>query len=999
MFDTTQFDEGLINLSQFKSEPVEKSPLIKKKKPAQKPKASSLTAKQKAEIAARKKKLKADQARVQKENKRIQALNKKNKEKAEKDKKARALIKSKNKGKKETKPAPIPLAMIEADKNVGKGEAVVAGKPAGKMLPAAKKVELTDMEKRVQREDKFKKYRDSIKVNKEKPPRAGLMNTEDPEYQRRIKLAEYRSSLIGKPMPQPPQDPQLRTIWEEEEAKRQKAGPEKIEADRQDIQGRNARVYDVPTEKQLREGSLENRIRENQMLYQDEGPGRASFGPKAETREEMGKRLEGERPSWFDHDAYNKLIDEETENAREWARQQSLAGSKSGFQDPDSQEGTPLEDTGGRTALYPQGDDKEGLGDNLAKMREEARITDSVGAGDIAAEPGQEKDAQKKYSEGFMHKLGSSGVVDSTFASAKRRADDAKRRELREAQNMLDPGTENTLAESPRADSGWQVEGSGNVDPSILRAQARAQDELDPVRDDGTGGPIKSKGVLQEFADTKSIGNTEFETEQQRVLEEQIKQGESGIPSNFGQSTFDAEKPVPKKIAELPREAKTAAKEANGTHVRDEATGFTLNLSRLKKSFKRQERFAMLKHVPKENRAAMLAEWGYIDPDELTVAQKKSALDIQKLKNAELQGAAFQIELDRAEKNVGQSLTPVQEKQFNMLRDQHKEASKEKPPNWALMKSIDEELGGIHSSFKSKNRDYEKMEKQYWGNQKKEAAKIPAIARLNKQFDMPDSKYYFDTIQTLERDFTKSVKGKSATQFLNIPIGGSNPAFAGQDSQPESATTVENYFKNEGLPTWRNVKERLSLDATNPEIAKANAALAKKMNIKSLDGMSEPQYMQWATSKVKSEILRRRLGSYHIGMQNLLHRNVVEKENILNNPKAVDEENSKPTEAPEIPDPTKVEPLEAISTEEYSEDIPLKKDLTRSEKTLIGKDFFEAPPETSNMQRSVDRNLFSDLRMGKITKEEFLEKVSSPGWYTQRYGLNKKLKRSFDELK
>ena len=104
-------------------------------------------------------------------------------------------------------------------------------------------------------------------------------------------------------------------------------------------------------------------------------------------------------------------------------------------------------------------------------------------------------------------------------------------------------------------------------------------------------------------------------------------------------------------------------------------------------------------------------------------------------------------------------------------------------------------------------------------------------------------------------------------------------------------------------------------------------------------------------------------------MQNLLHRNVVEKENILNNPKAVDEENSKPTEAPEIPDPTKAPP-EAISTEEYSEDIPLEKDLTRPEKSLIGKDFFEAPPETSNMQRSVDRNLFSDLRMGKITKEE-----------------------------
>ena len=505
----------------------------------------------------------------------------------------------------------------------------------------------------------------------------------------------------------------------------------------------------------------------------------------------------------------------------------------------------------------------------------------------------------------------------------------------------------------------------------------------------------------EEASFLKELGGESISPDEVATLQVEERKSWDADPSTLEETTlkFDAEKPVPKKIAELPREEKTAAKEANGTHVRDEATGFTLNLSRLKKSFKRQERFAMLKHVPKENRAAMLAEWGYIDPDELTVAQKKSALDIQKLKNAELQGAAFQIELDRAEKNVGQSLTPVQEKQFNMLRDQHKEASKEKPPNWALMKSIDEELGGIHSSFKSKNRDYEKMEKQYWGNQKKEAAKIPAIARLNKQFDMPDSKYYFDTIQTLERDFTKSVKGKSATQFLNIPIGGSNPAFAGQDSQPESATTVENYFKNEGLPTWRNVKERLSLDATNPEIAKANAALAKKMNIKSLDGMSEPQYMQWATSKVKSEILRRRLGSYHIGMQNLLHRNVVEKENILNNPKAVDEENSKPTEAPEIPDPTKVEPPEAISTEEYSEDIPLEKDLTRPEKSLLGKDFFEAPPETSNMQRSVDRNLFSDLRMGKITKEEFLEKVSSPGWYTQRYGLNKKLKRSFDELK
>ena len=34
--------------------------------------------------------------------------------------------------------------------------------------------------------------------------RIGLMNTGTDDYKRRIRLAEYRSSLIGKPMPAPP---------------------------------------------------------------------------------------------------------------------------------------------------------------------------------------------------------------------------------------------------------------------------------------------------------------------------------------------------------------------------------------------------------------------------------------------------------------------------------------------------------------------------------------------------------------------------------------------------------------------------------------------------------------------------------------------------------------------------------------------------------------------------------------------------------------------------
>ncbi len=418
---------------------------------------------------------------------------------------------------------------------------------------------------------------------------------------------------------------------------------------------------------------------------------------------------------------------------------------------------------------------------------------------------------------------------------------------------------------------------------------------------------------------------------------------------------FDAEKPVPKKIAQLPREEKTAAKEANGTHVRDESTGFTLNLSRLKKSFKRQEHFAMLKHIPQENRAAMLAEWGYIDPDELTVAQKKSALQLQKLENAKLQGAKYQIDLEQAQKNVGQSLTPVQEKQFSMLKDQYKEAAGRKPPNWVMMEEIGNELGKIHPSFKDK-RNYKQMKKQYMENEKKELMKDGAVVKALSGIGVKGKDYY-DTKERLYLSAEEKVKGASVEDLfkMNMPQKGG------------ATTNLGNLLESQGFASWEAVDE---LQNNNPE-SNQLVGLRKALGLKEGSAITPQSYKGWAMDQFVNRSMTDIYGDTHLMVQQLTTEHIRALQDEVNNPNATEEETTAKIPKPKPEPNPKPEPKpnpKVVDTVEKN--LPLIDQAFANELTRGGKEY---QTKFLSFLRSPD-NVIDAMKVGKKDLGSYMRK-------------------------
>ena len=434
------------------------------------------------------------------------------------------------------------------------------------------------------------------------------------------------------------------------------------------------------------------------------------------------------------------------------------------------------------------------------------------------------------------------------------------------------------------------------------------------------------------------------------TLQEERRKSWDADPSTLEEKTikFDAEKPVPKKVAQLPREEKTAVKEANGTHVRDESTGFTLNLSRLKKSFKRQEHFAMLKHIPQENRAAMLAQWGYIDDDELTVAQKKSALQLQKLENAKLQGAKYQIELEQAQKNVGQSLTPVQEKQFSMLKDQYKEAAGRKPPNWVMMEEIGNELGKIHPSFKDK-RNYKQMKKQYMESEKKELMKDGAVVKALSGIGVKGKDYY-DTKERLYLSAEEKVKGASVEDLFKMDL----PQKGG------ATTNLGNLLESQGFASWESVDE---LQKNNPK-SEQLVGLRKVLGLKEGSAITSQSYKGWAMDQFVNRSMTDIYGDTHLLVQQLTTEHIRGLQKQVNNPKATEEETTTETPEPKPdpnPDPKIVDTVE--------KNLPLidqafANELTRGNKEYQSKflSFLRSPDNVIDAMKSGKKDLGSYMR-------------------------------------
>ena len=148
----------------------------------------------------------------------------------------------------------------------------------------------------------------------------------------------------------------------------------------------------------------------------------------------------------------------------------------------------------------------------------------------------------------------------------------------------------------------------------------------------------------------------------QDKLEDEINReftGPIGTQEEAQQAIYDVSDEEQKEISRLVAEQKgvgsdewVETKEATGKYVRYEGTGLVINMAMLQKDIDRNRNMEMLKHIPAANRPAMLVEWGYIDPDDLSIAQKKSAKELKDLELVNLKIAETKLKMKNLEGSV-----------------------------------------------------------------------------------------------------------------------------------------------------------------------------------------------------------------------------------------------------------------------------------------------------------------------------------------------------------
>jgi len=583
------------------------------------------------------------------------------------------------------------------------------------------------------------------------------------------------------------------------------------------------------------------------------------------------------------------------------------------------------------------------------------------------------KDIEKNFGGkkiDYQKTFGGEGVSSSSYDPVEQFLRGSKRSDitLQERMARQDAENEKLIAEDPSRGSvsiPYAGHGQGKA-PSEEQASSR-----NPALSMFNTPEEYERLAKEEASFLKELQGESISPDEVATLQEERRKSWDADPSTLEEKTikFDAEKPVPKKIAQLPREEKTAAKEANGTHVRDESTGFTLNLSRLKKSFKRQEHFAMLKHIPQENRAAMLAEWGYIDPDELTVAQKKSALELQKLENAKILGAKHRVDLEKAKKSLKGSLTEVEQNTFNLLNDRYKAASEGDPPNFSLMKSLDAELGELNPAFKT-DTDYNKAEKQYLKKKHDDFLNQPLLTRVAKELNI-DVKQYRDHAMEAQKIGQGKLKG----------VSGIDAMMAIQVEDQGSVTSFGEMVRRQGFPAWEDVERLQATQPNNPELIKMRNALGLP------EGQEiQPQaYMGWAQGRMVDAVMMGIYGDGHRDMQNAMRSRTQQLKDNVNNPNATQEEKNKKLSVSEQIQQPVIKKSESETKEpKESTSNPNKGKLSKLEKRVLRptnlREIRANKPIDPKVKESKLKKLFSEGEKGltDLVRRETAYKASHP---------------------
>ena len=330
----------------------------------------------------------------------------------------------------------------------------------------------------------------------------------------------------------------------------------------------------------------------------------------------------------------------------------------------------------------------------------------------------------------------------------------------------------------------------------------------------------------------------------QDKLEDEINReftGPIGTQEEAQQAIYDVSDEEQKEISRLVAEQKgmgsdewVETKEATGKYVRYEGTGLVINMAALQKDIDRNRNMEMLKHIPAANRPAMLVEWGYIDPYDLSIAQKKSAKELKDLELVNLKIAETKLKM----KNLEGSVPKKDEERYKAALKGFNQALKDK--DYGLAEVHRNEINSIMPTGDTTN--YKQLIDDGIKKQKiRTPQKVFQAAGLGK-----DGKEYYKTKADIIKrvNFLRETKGSKGDVF-DLKFGEQMP------DQPEGVT-YGRFLTTQGIPPWKDVKGQ-----------------KKVGNIPAYALKSEEEYYSWALPQIEDKLMLGIYGNVHTQVNDL----------------------------------------------------------------------------------------------------------------------------------
>ena len=345
------------------------------------------------------------------------------------------------------------------------------------------------------------------------------------------------------------------------------------------------------------------------------------------------------------------------------------------------------------------------------------------------------------------------------------------------------------------------------IDPE--KAASLEQGDIDKQMTEGMAKDEVERAVNEDFQGLPPIAQLD-KGEQKEVLEEVAKASPDGKQS----------------------EEYLAAKEDTGDYIRYQDGKFVINKRAISQDFQKKERMDMLKDIPVANRAAMLASWGYIDSDDLTVAQKQSAKQIKEMSLLDLKIAKATSDAESAKGKLSAQDKTSYDAAHRGLLDALKSG------DYSLADTYRKAINKIAPS--SDTSSYSNLiEKRVKAN------KVMTPPKLFKKYGLKDGTAYYKSRESIVKSISLFDNGKGTSNDFAALMGQTVQA-GDQKGKP-----ITELMKNHGIYTWDQARGSTNLGIP-PNVLK-----------------DEQSYMAWALPTIKKSLLTEIWGGLHRDIEKL----------------------------------------------------------------------------------------------------------------------------------